>query len=76
MFTRAHVDIHKLDPNTKITKFTYSLMDGNSLWGCPLPEGVGAAALQLSRRFLASVTALLDNVAVIVSPLRARVLVA
>jgi hypothetical protein len=52
-------------------------MNKNSLWGCSLPEGViGAAELQLSRHFLASVTAFLDNVAVIVSPLRAKVLVA
>jgi hypothetical protein len=68
--------IHNLDTKRTQLQLVYFLLNNNCVEGCHLPDGAGNTELQLSRHFLASVTALLVNVAVIVSPLRARVLVA
>jgi hypothetical protein len=72
---QRRMSIHQLGHNTNI-QLVYFLINSNGVEGCHLPDGAGVTELQLSRHFLASVTALLVNVAVIVSPLRARVLVA
>jgi hypothetical protein len=68
--------IYKLVYNMNINTTYILLISGNSTECCNLPDGDGVMELQLSRHFLANVTALLVSVAVIVSPLRARVLVA
>jgi hypothetical protein len=68
--------IYKFVYNMNINTTYILLISGNSTECCNLPDGDGVMELQLSRHFLANVTALLVSVAVIVSPLRARVLVA